>query len=84
MKLQKNARISALGWMDFILNNADITDYLGYDIVDEYGGSAETMEMPVNYAIKKDEEMVYIIPADTKGLEQHGKHRQPQSLLLAS
>jgi len=45
MKLQKNARISALGWMDFILNNADITDYLGYDIVDEYGGSAETIDL---------------------------------------
>lgn len=76
MKLEKDSRIFVFDWIDFILNNADITDDFEYDIVDEYDGSAETMEMPVNYVIKKDEEMVYIISVNTKGLEQHRRQRQ--------
>ena len=77
MKLEKDARNFVSEWIDYILNNADITDEFEYDIVDEYDEvHSETMEMPVNYVIKKDEQKVYIISVNTRGLEQHRNHKQ--------
>ncbi|MCV0392766.1 MAG: hypothetical protein K5790_05660 [Nitrosopumilus sp.] len=76
MKLERDARSFVSDWIDFILNNADITEDFEYDIVDEYDETKETMEMPVNYVIKKDEQKVYIISINTHGLEQHRNHRQ--------
>lgn len=76
MKLEKDARSFVADWIDYILNNADITDEFEYDIVDEYDEATETMKMPVNYVIKREEQKVYIISVNTKGLDQHKKHRQ--------
>jgi hypothetical protein len=76
MKLEKDARSFASDWIDFILNNANITEDFTYDIVDEYDETTETMEMPVNYVIKQEEQKVFIISVNTKGLEQHRNHRQ--------
>ncbi len=76
MKLERNTRSFVSDWIDFILNNANITDDFTYDIVDEYDETTETIEMPVNYVIKQDEEKVYIISVNTHGLEQHRNHRQ--------
>ena len=76
MKLEKDAHSFVIDWIDFILNNADITDDFEYEIVDEYDETTEAMEMPVNYVIKRDEKKVYIISVNTKGLAQHRKHRQ--------
>ena len=76
MRLEKNVRVFVFDWIDFILNNADITTEFEYDIIDEYDDTIERIEMPVNYVIKKDEEKVYITSVNTKGLEQHRNHRQ--------
>ena len=76
MRLEKEARIFVFDWIDFILNNADITDEYEYDIVDEYDEQTETMELPVVYVIKKEEEKVYIVSINTKGLEQQKRHKQ--------
>lgn len=63
-------------YVDFILDNANITEKFEYDIVDEYDNGVETMQMPVNYKVVTEEEKVYIISVNTAGLEQHRKHRQ--------
>ena len=76
MKLEKRAKDFVIDWIDYILNNVDITKEFEYDIIDEYDDSVETMQMPVNYLIKEDEEKIYIISINTKGLEQHRSHRQ--------
>jgi predicted NUDIX family phosphoesterase len=76
MKLERDSRTFVSNWIDFILNNAHITEEFEYDIVDEYDETTETMEMPVNYVILKDEQKVFIISINTDGLEQHRNHRQ--------
>ncbi len=76
MKLERDTRSFVSDWIDFILNNAHITPDFEYDIVDEYDETTETMEMPVNYVIKQDEEKVFIISINTNGLDQHRTHRQ--------
>lgn len=76
MKLEKPVKGFVSDWIDYILNNANITSEFEYDIVDEYDNSTETMQVPVNYVIKHDEEKVYIISINTHGLEQQNRHRQ--------
>ena len=76
MNLSSDAREFVMGYVDYILDNADIQQEFEYDILDEYDNSIETMQMPVNYKIVEDEERVYMISINTKGLDQHKKHRQ--------
>ena len=76
MNLEARAREFVLEYIDFILDNANIQQEFEYDIIDEYDNSVETMQMPVNYKIIEEEEKVYIISINDKGLDQHKKHRQ--------
>lgn len=76
MRLDDNVRGFVHNYVDFIVYTADLVDKFEYDIIDEYDQTIETMNAPVNYEIKRDEEKIIIISINTDSLEQHKRHRQ--------
>lgn len=76
MQLDNKVREFVHNYVDFIIYTADHIDKFEYDIIDEYDGTVETMEAPVNYKIKRDEKRIFFISVNTKSIEQHKRHRQ--------
>lgn len=74
-KLEKVLKDIILEDITDIRRHADIIDeFENIEIIDEYDNSIVVPEHTVNYVVKRDEEKVYILSINQKGIEQKLNH----------
>ena len=59
-----------MGWLEFMRDLVGEMKF-EFDIIDEYDGSVEKLEMPVNYFKDDKNKILYILSLNPDGIAQH-------------